>query len=203
VNKVRVAVLASGSGSNLAALIAAAKDPAYPVEIALVVSDKERAFALERARAADIPTVWIGRKGHASRRAYDQAMVDVLMRHEIQWVALAGFMRIVTTTFLEAFPNRVVNIHPSLLPAFPGLDAQGQAFSYGVKVTGATVHFVDAGTDTGPIIEQRSVPAYASDTEDELKARILSIEHELYPTALAAVVGGELVLQGRKVVPSR
>lgn len=202
-NKVRVAVLASGSGSNLAALIAAAKDPAYPAEIALVVSDKKCAFALERAREADIPAVWVGRKGHASRSAYDQALVDVLAAHEVEWVALAGFMRLVTTTFLDAFPNRVVNIHPSLLPAFPGLDAQGQAFAYGVKVTGATVHFVDAGTDTGPVIEQRSVPVYASDTEDELKARILSIEHEIYPTALAAVVGGELVLQGRKVVLSR
>jgi phosphoribosylglycinamide formyltransferase-1 len=203
VNKVRVAVLASGSGSNLAALIAAAKDPAYPAEIALVVSDKKRAYALERAREADIPTIWVGRKGHESRRSYDQALVDVLAAHRIQWVALAGFMRVVTTTFLDAFPNRVVNIHPSLLPAFPGLDAQGQAFAYGVKVTGATVHFVDAGTDTGPIIEQRSVPVHVSDTEDELKARILSIEHEIYPIALAAVVGGELVLQGRKVVLSR
>ena len=200
-NKVRVAVLASGSGSNLAALITAAKNPAYPVQIALVVSDRKSAFALQRAREENIPAVWVGRKGHDSRCSYDQALVDVLLAHEVQWVALAGFMRIVTTTFLDAFPDRVVNIHPSLLPAFPGLDAQGQAFAYGVKVAGATVHFVDAGTDTGPIIEQRSVPVYASDTVDELKARILSVEHVLYPSALAAVVGGDLILDGRKVVP--
>ena len=199
-NKVRVAVLASGSGSNLAALIAAAQNPASPFQIALVVSDKKDAFALERARQAGIPAVWVGRQGHNNRRSYDQSLVDVLLSHQVQWVALAGFMRIVTTTFLGAFPDRVVNIHPSLLPAFPGLNAQKQAFAYGVKIAGATVHFVDSGTDTGPIIEQRSVPVYASDTLDELKARILAVEHLLYPSALAAVVGGDLVLQGRKVV---
>jgi phosphoribosylglycinamide formyltransferase 1 len=194
----RTAVLASGSGTNLQALIDAVA-AGHPAQLVVVASDKRDAFALERAREANIPAVHVGKRKDESREAYDQRLVDLLRAHHVDWVCLAGFMRLVTPTLLDAFPHRVLNIHPALLPAFPGLHAQAQAHAYGVRVTGVTVHFVDAGTDTGPIIAQTAVPVLPDDTVESLSARILLEEHRLYPTVLRWAVEGRLHLDGRHV----
>ena len=195
---VRVAVLISGSGTNLQALIDATSDD-NPAMIALVVADRHKALGLQRARDAGIPTAVILKRDHDSRERYDEALVQVLRKHEIEWVALAGFMRLVTPILLDAFPWRVLNIHPALLPAFPGLHGQRQAFEYGVKISGATVHFVDTGTDTGPIIAQGAVPLLAGDDEDRARARILRIEHQLYPMVLRWAAEGRLAVTNRNV----
>jgi phosphoribosylglycinamide formyltransferase 1 len=185
--RVPVAVLISGSGTNLQALLDACADPNFPARIALVLSNRRDAFGLERARKASVPAVWLSHRAFAKRKDYDAELVRVLREHEVEWVCLAGFMRLVTPTFLAAFPRRVLNIHPSLLPSFPGLHAQQQAFDHGVKITGCTVHYVDEGTDTGPIIAQASVPVLNNDTVDTLSARILEQEHRLYPSVLGQV----------------
>lgn len=184
-------MLLSGSGTNLQALIDAAADPTYPAQIVVVVSNKELAGGLERARAAGIPTAWIPHRGK-DRSAFDAELVDVLKAHRCEWIALAGFMRIVTPVFLDAFPARVLNIHPALLPAFPGIHAQKQAFEAGVPVTGATVHLVDAGMDTGPIIAQESVDRLPEDSLEELQQRILEVEHRLYPMVLRWAAEGRV-----------
>jgi len=194
----RVAVLISGSGTNLQALIDATAG-GHPADIALVVADRHKAGGLQRAHAAGIPTEVLLKRDHPTREAYDGALVDQLRRHEVSWVVLAGFMRLVTPVLLDAFPWRVLNIHPALLPAFPGLHAQQQAFDHGVRVAGATVHFVDRGTDTGPIIAQAAVPVLPSDDAGSLQRRILAMEHKLYPTALRWAVEGKLSIDGRKV----
>lgn len=193
----RIGVLISGSGTNLQALIDAfAEDDT--VEVAVVISNKADAYGLERAAAAGIPTVVVDHRGK-SRRSFDAELVDALRSYRVSWVALAGFMRIITPVFLDAFPGRVINIHPSLLPAFPGVNAQQQAFDAGVAVTGATVHFVDAGMDTGPVIAQGVVPRRDDDGVDDLKARILAMEHRLFPMVMRLAAEGRLALRDGEV----
>ncbi|MDB4946345.1 MAG: Phosphoribosylglycinamide formyltransferase [Labilithrix sp.] len=177
-------VLVSGSGTNLQAVIDAVASGSLSARIAVVLSNVASAGGLERARAAGIATMVVDHKAHATREAFDAAVVEQLRAHGVTCVVLAGFMRIVTPVLLGAFPYRVVNIHPSLLPAFPGTHSQGQALAYGVRVTGCTVHFVDAGMDTGPIIAQRAVPVLDGDDEPALRARILESEHALLPAVL-------------------
>ena len=194
----RIGVLVSGSGTNLAALIDAFSSPDSGGEIAVVISNKADAFGLKRARRAGIPAVHIGHKSKP-REAFDAELVDVLKAHRVDWVALAGFMRILSPVFLNAFPGSVINIHPSLLPSFPGVAAQQQAFDAGVQLTGATVHLVDAGMDTGPIIAQGAVPRLAGDTAGDLSARILEMEHTLFPMVLRMAVLGRLTVKNGQV----
>lgn len=198
--RLRVGVLASGRGSNLQALLDAAARPGYPARVVLVVSDRERAQVLERARARSVAAVWLNPKDFGDRAAYDAALGRLLDEHRVGLVCLAGFMRILTAGFVRAFAGRILNIHPSLLPAFPGLHAQRQALDYGVKVAGATVHFVDEGVDTGPIILQSSVPVQPDDTEESLSDRILAVEHRIYPEAVRLFAEGKLAIAGRRVV---
>jgi phosphoribosylglycinamide formyltransferase 1 len=185
-------VLVSGSGSNLQAVIDAVAGGTLRATLGVVISNVPTAKALDRARAAGVPAVVIDHKAHASRASFDAAVVDVLRSHGVTCVVLAGFMRLVTPTLLDAFPHRVVNIHPALLPAFPGVHAQAQALAYGVRVTGCTVHFVDAGTDTGPIIAQAVVPVLDGDDEPTLRDRILVKEHELLPEVLQWIADGRV-----------
>jgi phosphoribosylglycinamide formyltransferase 1 len=178
--------LVSGSGTNLQAILDAKLD------VGVVVSNVATAKALDRARGAGIPAIVVDHKSFASREAFDAAVVEVLRAHKVDCVVLAGFMRLVTPVLLSAFPDRVVNIHPALLPAFPGVHAQRQALAYGVKVTGCTVHLVDAGMDTGPILAQETVPVLDGDDEASLTARILEKEHALLPRVLRAIAAGAL-----------
>ena len=195
-----VGVLVSGSGTNLQAILDAEKAGALGrARVAVVVSNVAGVRSLERARAAGVATEVMPHKGYGSRDAFDAALVATLRKHEVELVALAGFMRLLTPAFLAAFPGRVMNIHPALLPAFPGVHAQKQALDYGARVTGCTVHFVDEGTDTGPIIAQAAVPVLDGDDEATLGARILVEEHRLYPAAIAAVADGRVRVEGRRV----
>ncbi len=194
-----VGVLVSGSGTNLQALLDATREPGHPAHIALVVSSRKNAQALDRARAAGVPAVWISPKQFDTPAAFETALGEALAEHGVEWVALAGFMRILGPTFLDRWAGRVLNIHPSLLPAFPGLDAQGQAHAHGVRVAGATVHFVDAGTDTGPIIAQGAIPVTPGESRDALQQRILQMEHRLYPMVLRWAVEKRLTVDGRFV----
>ncbi len=187
---VKVAVLASGSGSNLQALIEA---DLGPTELALVIVNVPGARALERAQAAGIPAQCIDHKAFDSREAFDQAVVDALRAHAVDWVVLAGFMRLITPVFIDAFTHRIVNIHPALLPAFPGVKSQGQALQAGAKITGCTVHLVDAGMDTGPILAQAAVPILPDDDAPRLSRRILKQEHRLLPAVVRALAEGRLV----------
>jgi phosphoribosylglycinamide formyltransferase-1 len=197
---VNVGVLASGSGTNLQALIAAAaRGDLGPARIAAVGVNVPGCGALDRARQAGLPTFVVDHKAFASREAFDAALIEALRQHGVELVVLAGFMRLLTPAFLGAFPHRVVNIHPALLPAFPGTHAQKQAFDYGVKVSGCTVHFVDTGTDTGPIIAQAVVPVLETDDEESLRARILTEEHRLLSAAVRAVAEGRVTVEGRRV----
>ena len=189
-------VLVSGSGSNLQAILNAIVKGRLNAQVRLVIANKSRAFALERAKRAGVPSKVIRHKGFASREAFDQALVDALREAGAEWIVLAGFMRLLTPTFLDAFPLRVLNIHPALLPAFPGVDAQQQALDYGVRATGCTVHFVDKGTDTGPIIAQSVVAIREGETVDSLSSRVLAREHKLFPTVLQWIAEGRV-----KVVP--
>jgi len=199
VSRVPVAVLISGSGTNLQALLDDCASDDHPARIVVVVSSRADALGLERARSAGVPTAVLPARGFATREDYDRALVDILRAHDVAWVCLAGFMRIVTAVLLEAFPWRVLNIHPSILPAFPGLHAQEQALAHGVCVTGATVHLVDTGTDTGPIVAQAAVPVIDGDTVDTLKERVLRQEHRLYPMALRWAVEGRLRVVGHRI----
>lgn len=195
----RLGVLASGTGSNLQAILDAVGRGELDVVPAVVASDRPGARALERARAAGVATTVIRPRDHASREAFDAALVEALRAHGVHVVALAGFMRLLTPTFLAAFPLRVVNVHPALCPAFPGLHAPAQALAWGVKMTGCTVHFVDAGVDTGPIIAQAAVPVLDDDDAASLHARIQAEEHRLLPRALAWLAAGRLRVEGRRV----
>jgi phosphoribosylglycinamide formyltransferase-1 len=188
----QLGVLVSGSGSNLQAILDAIRKKRLNACVRLVVSNKANAFAIERAKRADVPTAIIRHKDFDSREAFDQALVDALRAAGVEWVVLAGFMRLLTPTFLDAFPHRVLNIHPALLPAFPGVDAQQQALDYGVRVTGCTVHFVDAGTDTGPIIAQSVVAIRDGDTRDSLATRVIEREHKLFPIVLQWIAEGRV-----------
>jgi phosphoribosylglycinamide formyltransferase-1 len=187
-----VGALVSGSGTNLQAVIDAVESGRLHARIGVVISNVASAKAVERARAVGILTVVIDHKAYASREAFDAAVVDVLRTHGVQCVVLAGFMRLVTPVLLDAFPNRVVNIHPALLPSFPGVHAQAQAVAYGVRVSGCTVHLVDAGMDTGPILAQATVPVLDGDTEETLRERILLKEHELLPAVLQWIADGRV-----------
>jgi phosphoribosylglycinamide formyltransferase-1 len=190
----RVAVLISGRGSNMASLIEAAQDPAYPAEIVLVVSNRPDAGGLERARAAGIATAVVDHKRHPDRESFDAALDQTLREHGIEIVCLAGFMRILTPGFVEAWAGRMLNIHPSLLPAFKGTDTHARALAAGVTRHGCTVHFVTPELDSGPIVAQAEVPVLPDDTEETLAARVLAQEHLLYPRALALVASGQTIL---------
>jgi phosphoribosylglycinamide formyltransferase-1 len=204
---IRLGVLASGGGTNLQALLDACGSRRIDAEVALVLSNLPSAGALERADRAGVATACLPSKGVADRAAYDQAVLDRLHQARVDLVCLAGYMRLVTPGFLRAFgPTagsrgcpRIVNIHPALLPAFPGLHGPRQALAAGVKVAGCTVHFVDEGTDTGPVIAQAAVPVLDGDTEASLAARILEQEHRLYPQAVQWIAEGRLSLEGRHV----
>ena len=191
-------VLVSGRGSNLQALIDASQDGTLGASIAVVISNVPDAFALERARLAGIATSVIDHRGYTARDDFDRAIVEELRRCGVGLVCLAGFMRRLWRPLLDAFPDAVLNIHPSLLPSFPGLHPQRQAIAHGVKVSGATVHLVTAELDAGPIVVQRSVPVHDDDTEASLGARILTEEHRAYPEAVRLVVSGRWRLDGRR-----
>ena len=193
-------VLASGRGSNLQAILDACARPGFPARVAVVISDRERAPALERARAAGVEARWLNPKDFSDREAYDAALVRELEARGVGLVCQAGWMRILSPVYLRAFHGRALNIHPSLLPAFPGLHAQRQALDHGARISGATVHFTDEGVDTGPIIVQAAVPVEPGDTEDTLAARILTVEHRIYPEAIRLFAGGCLRIEGRRVV---
>jgi phosphoribosylglycinamide formyltransferase-1 len=197
---VPIGVLVSGRGSNLQAILEACARPGFPAHVAVVISDRERAVALERARAAGIEALWINPKDYADREAFDRVLVQELNARGVGLVCNAGFMRILSPVYVRAFAGRSLNIHPSLLPAFPGLHAQRQALDHGVKVAGATVHFVDEGMDSGPIVLQAAVPVEPGDTEETLSARILVQEHRLYPEAIRLFVEGRLRIEGRRVI---
>ena len=195
-----IAVLCSGSGTNLQAIIDNVGSGYINAKIALVLSDKKDAFALERAKKAGIETVVLNSKDYKGREEFDKEVIRNLKKRDVGLVVLAGFMRLLGKAFLDEFPEKVVNIHPSLLPAFRGLDAQKQALEYGARYTGCTVHFVDEGADTGPIIGQRVVPVMPDDTEDTLAARILVEEHSLMVECINAVLASRVRRNGRKVI---
>ncbi len=195
----KLAVLVSGRGSNLQALIDAQQRGELGGEIALVVSNVATAPALERASAAGIPTVFRDHRGK-KREEFDAEIVGILRGADVSLVCLAGYMRLLSPLFVQAFPGRVLNIHPALLPAFPGLDAQKQALDYGAKVSGATVHLVDEGLDSGPILLQEAVPVLATDSAESLSARILKTEHRLYPRAVRLMLEGRCRIEGRRVI---
>jgi phosphoribosylglycinamide formyltransferase 1 len=195
----KVGILISGRGSNMAAIVEAVQSGRIPnSEVAVVVSDKKSAAGLEKARERGIETVVIERKGRA-RAEHDAEIVGELRKRNVELICLAGYMRLLSGDFVSAFPNRIINIHPSLLPAFPGLDAQRQAVEYGVKISGCTVHFVDERLDHGAIILQRAVEVKDDDTTETLSARILEHEHALYVEALAKIVEGKYEIKGRLV----
>lgn len=199
----RLGVLISGRGSNLQAIIGAIADGRLDAAIAVVISNRPGALGLERARAAGIETVVLEHAAFASREAYDQALVAELRRRDVGLVCLAGFMRLLSPVLVDAFAGAVLNVHPSLLPAFPGVDAQRQALAHGVKVAGCTVHLVTSELDAGPIVLQAAVPVCADDTVDTLSARILVEEHRLYPEAIALVLDGGWKIEGRRFLPAR
>ncbi len=202
--RVRIGVLASGRGSNLQAIIDAVEAGSLHAQLVVVISNKRDAQALERARRHRILDVFVDPKPFTgqpdSREAYDRALLDVLHKHEVELVLLAGYMKIVTPTLIQAYENRIMNIHPSLLPAFPGLDVQKKALEHGVKLAGCTVHFVTPGVDEGPIIIQAAVPVLEDDTPEALAARILVEEHRIYPRAVQLFAEGRLRVEGRRVL---
>ena len=193
-----IGVLISGRGSNLQALIDAVAEGRLAARIALVISNRATAAGLDRARAAGIETLVLDHKAYASRDAYDRALASELHARAVRLVCLAGFMRLIGAPLLDAFPNAIVNIHPSLLPAFPGVDAQAQALAHGVKVSGVTVHLVTGELDGGPIIMQTAVPVLDDDTPGTLAARILIEEHRIFPLAVRAILEGRWHVEGRR-----
>jgi phosphoribosylglycinamide formyltransferase-1 len=186
-------VLVSGNGSNLQAILDACMRGTLDARVSCVISNRTQAFALERASRAHVPAIAIPHQGFESREAFDRAMIAALRQHGADWVVMAGFMRVITPELLRAFPGRIVNIHPSLLPSFPGVAAPRQALAYGVKVTGCTVHFVDEGVDSGPIIAQRAVPVLDGDDEASLSERIHEAEHELFVSVLQGIAAGKIL----------
>lgn len=194
-----LALLVSGNGSNLQAIINKIESGELNARIACVISDNPDAFALTRAKTHDIPSIVHNNSEFKGRREYDAALVNILRGYGVELVVLAGFMRILSDVMVNAFPNAIMNIHPALLPAFPGLHAQQQALDYGVKFSGCTVHFVDCGTDTGPIILQSVVPVKQDDTEETLSARIQAEEHRTFPEAVRLFIEGRISVDGRLV----
>ncbi len=197
--KIRLGVLASGRGSNFQAILDAIDSGTLNAQAVLLVTDNPGAYALERAKNHAVESLVLQPKHYPSRDDYYLAICDALNSREIDLVILAGFMRIVGEPLIDAYRNRIMNIHPALLPSFPGLHGQKQANDYGVKISGCTVHFVDEGMDTGPVIIQAAVPAYSDDTEESLSERILSMEHKIYPEAVRLFAAGRLQVRGRKV----
>jgi phosphoribosylglycinamide formyltransferase 1 len=201
---VRLGVLLSGRGSNLQAVIDAIEAGTLSATIAVVISNKRDAAGIERARKHGVPDVFLDAKPFAgqpdSREAYDRALLDLLRKHEAELVLLAGYMKIVTPVLVKAYEHRMMNIHPSLLPSFPGLEVQKKAIDHGCKIAGCTVHFVTEGVDEGPIIIQAAVPIHETDTPETLAARILEQEHRIYPRAVQLYAEGRLRVEGRRVV---
>jgi phosphoribosylglycinamide formyltransferase 1 len=202
-NKFILAVLVSGRGSNLQAIINSIEKNILPAEIALVISDVKEAFALERARKHGIEVLFLDPISFPDRKSYEQALVEQLQSKSVNLVCLAGFMRILGKYFIKSFADRIINIHPSLLPAFPGLNVQRRALEHGVRFSGCTVHFVNEEVDGGPIILQSVVPIYDNDDEDSLTGRILEQEHIIYPEAIRLLAEDKLTLSGRRVLQSK
>jgi phosphoribosylglycinamide formyltransferase-1 len=196
----RVGVLASGRGSNLEAILDAIAKGSLVVEVAIVLSNRKEAHALERARNRGVPAEFVDPAGFPDRAAYDRALAQRLQSHKVDLVVLAGYMRLVSPALIRPFRDRIVNIHPSLLPAFPGLNAQRQALDHGVKVSGCTVHFVDEEVDHGPILLQAAVPIEEGETEESLSERILTEEHRLLSRAIQLIAEGRIRLEGRRVI---
>jgi phosphoribosylglycinamide formyltransferase-1 len=199
----RIGVLISGRGSNLQALIDAVDAGMLDARLAVVISNKSNAAGLDRAREAGIEALVLDHRGFASRDDYDRAIAKELRARRVSLVCLAGFMRLVGRPLLDAFPNAILNVHPSLLPAFPGVDAQRQALEHGAKITGATVHLVTGELDGGPIVVQASVPILDDDTPETLSARILIEEHRIYPEAVRTILDGGWRVEGRRFIPAR
>ncbi|MGH7425716.1 MAG: phosphoribosylglycinamide formyltransferase [Candidatus Methylomirabilales bacterium] len=197
--RLRVGVLASGRGSNLQAIIDASEAGKLDAAVVVVLSDMPDVYALERARRYRIPGIFLDPKSYANREAFDNAVIAALTEHQVELVCLAGYMRVLTAAFVDHFRHRVMNIHPALLPSFPGLHGQRQALRHGVKFSGCTVHFADEGVDTGPIIIQAVVPVFDDDSEETLAARILRYEHQIYPRAIQFYAEGRLHVRGRHV----
>lgn len=196
----RLGVLISGRGSNLQSIIDATRDGRLRADVVVVISNVEAAYGLTRAAAAGVETRVMPHREWATREAYDRAVAEVLRACRVDLICLAGFMRLLSPSFISAFPNRILNIHPSLLPSFPGVDAQTQALDHGVKVTGVTVHLVDAQLDAGPIVMQTAVEVRDDDTPQTLAARLLEEEHRLYPAAIQRVLSGGWTIEGRRFV---
>lgn len=195
-----IGVLASGRGSNLQAILENIDEGRLAARVAVVISDNAQAKALERARGRGIPAHWVNPAAYPDKDAYEREIVDLLRGCGVELVCLAGYMRIVGPRVLTAFPQRIMNIHPTLLPSFPGLHAHRQVLAYGVRVSGCTVHFVDHGVDSGPIILQAVVPVRQDDTEETLAARVLEQEHRIYPEAIRLYSKGRLTIRGRQVM---
>jgi phosphoribosylglycinamide formyltransferase-1 len=195
-----IAVLVSGSGSNLQAIIDASEKGEIPCRVGIVISNKADAYGLVRAGNHGIPTEVVSHRDFSGREEFDRRLVEIIRRSGAEAVCLAGFMRVLTPVFVRAFPNRILNIHPALLPSFPGTHGPKQALDYGVRFSGCTVHFLDEGVDTGPIIVQAVVPVYDGDTEEKLAARILVQEHRIYPMAIRLFFEGKLKVAGRRVL---
>ncbi len=196
----KLGVLISGRGSNLQSIIDHIEAGKIPAKIEVVISDKKEAYGLERAKRHGIEALFIDPKAYPSREEFEKAVGDELEKRGVELICLAGFMRILSPYFVNRFKNRIINIHPALLPSFPGLHGQKQALDYGVKIAGCTVHFVDEGVDSGPIIIQAAVPVYDDDTEDTLSARILRYEHKIYPMAIKLIAEGRVRVEGRRVI---
>jgi len=197
--RIRLGVLASGRGSNLQAIIDASQAGRIDAVVAIVISDVADAFALERARTHGIEAMFVDPNLFETREGFDAAIIDLLRKRDVDLVCLAGFMRLLNPLFIREYRNKIINIHPALLPAFPGLHVQRKALKHGAKFSGCTVHFVDEGTDTGPIIIQAVIPVLDDDTDESLSARILTHEHQIYPRAIQLFAEGRLEVRGRRV----
>lgn len=198
--KFRLGVLVSGRGTNLQSILDAIGKGEVPAEVGVIISNKETAPALERGRQHGVESIFLNPKDFASREAYDRELVTLLNARDIDLICLAGYMKILTADFIRAFAGKIINIHPSLLPAFPGLDVQQKALDHGVKFAGCTVHFVEEEVDTGPIVLQAVVPVQDGDTTETLSARILEQEHQIYPRAIQLIAENRLRIQGRRVL---
>lgn len=199
----RLVILISGRGSNMEAIVKACAAEGWPAEVAAVISNRPDAGGLQFAAGHGFATAVVDHKAYASREAFEDALLAELADAGVEAVVLAGFMRVLTSRFIGAYPQRIVNTHPALLPAFPGVDAAGQALAHGCKLTGVTVHFVDTGVDTGPIIAQRAVPIVPDDTVETLQHRIQIEEHRLLPAVVQALAAGRLTCEGRRVAIAR
>ena len=198
-NKTRIGILISGRGTNMESIITSCKQNEIPADVVVVISNKSDALGLKKAKEFNIPTVVIDHSGYSTREEFDEKVRDKLLEFNVELVCLAGFMRIISSVLIDAFKNKIMNIHPALLPAFPGLNVQKKAIKYGVKFSGCTVHFVDNKVDHGPIVVQAVVPVLPDDDEDSLSARILASEHKIYSRAIQLFAEKRLKIKGRRV----